>query len=226
MTNTQPRHWAITLSSAVLLCGTLAAQSPTTSTPQPSTGATNGPTSATGCLQRGGGSSSSDSSATPPSGASASSAGGGSFVLKNVTFGNETSTTSRAPSRPGSEPPQAGTPPAGSPSSSNPSSTASSSSAASSSRSSGNTKELKLMADSGVNLSEHVGHQVTVMGRFSGGSGSAASSPSSSSSPSASTPSTPSSASSSSGPSGMASRGGTFTVTSVSMISATCPAGS
>jgi hypothetical protein len=58
---------------------------------------------------------------------------------------------------------------------------------------------------------------VTVMGRYSGRSGSSASSPSSDAqSPGATSPS---------GASGM-SRGGTFTVTSVSMISATCPAGS
>jgi hypothetical protein len=77
--------------------------------------------------------------------------------------------------------------------------------------SSGSSKTVKLVAAAGVDLSQHVGHQVEVNGSWAAGSSSSASSPSSAASPSAS-------ASSSGGDK-------EFNVTDVKMVSATCSAG-
>ena len=97
-----------------------------------------GQLTATGCLQRDSSASSSSSSTSPSSTAAA----GGGFVLKNAKMGGASSSTGSA-----------------SPSASDPSSrTAGSMSSASAS------KDVFLMADSSVNLSEHVGHQVMVTG--------------------------------------------------------------
>jgi hypothetical protein len=83
-------------------------------------------------------------------------------------------------------------------------------SSASGSSSSGKT--VKLVAAAGVDLSQHVGHQVEVNGSWSASSSSSASSPSSAASPSAS-------ASSSSG------GDKEFNVTDIKMVAATCSAG-
>jgi hypothetical protein len=216
MKNTHQWQWAATLCSGIALCGTLAAQTPPPSNPpssQPTTPPTSQPATpptsqpapspqssqpttrpssdvagqvtATGCLQRDSGAS---SSSTAPS--SSAGAGAGGFVLKNAKMGSAGDSTS--PSSAGASP-------------SDPSRPAGSMSGAS--------KDLRLMADSSVNLAEHVGHQVMLTGRMD--SSASPSSPS----PSAAPPS-------SSSPSASSGKGGTFTVTKVSMISATCSPGS
>ncbi len=89
-----------------------------------------------------------------------------------------------------------------------------SASESSASSSSSSSKSVKLVAAAGVDLSQHVGHQVEVTGSWS---------PSSSSSSSAS-----SSSSSTTPPSASASSSGgdkEFNVTDVKMVSATCSAG-
>ena len=201
MKNTHQWQWAATLCSAVALCGTLAAQtppqSPPPSYPPPSPSPSNPPSgspqssqptgrapsdaagqvTATGCLQR--------DSSSPSASQSSSPAAGGGFVLKNAKMGGESSSST----------------------SSSPASSADPSGRAPGSMSSSASKDVQLMADSSVNLSEHIGHQVMITGRMSGGSGAPADhqpSPSSSS----------------------ATKGGSFTVTKVSMISATCTTGS
>ncbi len=91
-----------------------------------------------------------------------------------------------------------------------------SASESSASSSSSSSKSVKLVAAAGVDLSQHVGHQVEVTGSWSPSSSSSSSATSSSSS--STTP--PASASSSS-------MGGDkeFNVTDVKMVSATCSAG-
>jgi len=73
---------------------------------------------------------------------------------------------------------------------------------------------MRLSAGSGVKLEEHVGHQVSVTGEFIGGAGSAGADSSGAAA---------ASESASSGDRGRGSRG-TFLVSSVSMISTSCPA--
>jgi hypothetical protein len=87
-------------------------------------------------------------------------------------------------------------------------SSASASSSSSPSASSGKT--VKLVAAAGVDLSQHVGHQVEINGSWSAAASASASAPSSASAPTAS-----------------ASAGGDkeFNVTDVKMVSATCSAG-
>jgi len=88
------------------------------------------------------------------------------------------------------------------------SSSADSSSASSSSSSS--SKTVKLVAAAGVDLSQHVGHQVEVNGSWAPSASASASAPSSSSAPAASA---------------SASGDKEFNVTDVKMVSATCSAG-
>jgi len=219
MKNTHQWQWAVTLCSTVVLCGTLAAQTPspsnppqsgqptsspqsgqpTSSSPEPSSTSPQssqpagrssndmaGQVTATGCLQR-------DSSSSSDTSSSASGAGGG-FVLKNAKMGGSGSSMGSS-SAPGSAGASASDPSGRAPGS------------MSGSR---GAKDVNLVADSSVNLAEHVGHQVMITGRMAG---SGPVDPSSSSTPSSSDHST-------------AGKGGAFTVAKISMISATCTAGS
>jgi hypothetical protein len=97
------------------------------------------------------------------------------------------------------------------------SASSSSSSAPSATESASSSKSVKLVAAAGVDLSQHVGHQVEVAGNWA--SSSSSSSSTASSSTSSSTP--PSSTESSASMSG----GKEFNVTDVKMVSATCSAG-
>ena len=200
MKNRNQWQWAATLCSAVALCGTLAAQtppqSPPPSYPPPSPSPSNPPTASPQSSQP---TSSSPSemagqvtaagclqrdSSSPSASPSASPGAGGGFVLKNAKMGDASSSTSSSPA-----------------------SSADPSGRAAGTMSSSASKDFQLMADASVNLSEHIGHQVMVTGRMSGGSGG----------PAAHSPS-PSSSS--------AAKGAAFTVTKISMISATCSTGS
>jgi hypothetical protein len=83
-------------------------------------------------------------------------------------------------------------------------------------------REIKLMAASGVNLAEHVGHQVEVRGRFSGAGGSSSSDPRPSP---AGSPAAGQSGSIPDRPAGDRA-GRALTVSSVRMVSASCTSGS
>jgi hypothetical protein len=205
MKNTHHWQWAATLCSAVALCGTLAAQAPSPSTPPPSTPPSSSPqssqptpapqgTPAPESTQPTGRSSSEmagqvtatgclqrDSASSTASSPSSSAGAGGGFLLKNAKMGGA------------------------SPSSAGASSTEPTSRAPGSMSGASGAKDINLMADASVNLSEHVGHQVMVTGRMA-----PAAAPAESAAPS----------------SPGASKGGSFTVTKVSMISATCSTGS
>ncbi len=87
----------------------------------------------------------------------------------------------------------------------------SASAADSSAGASSSSKTVKLVAAAGVDLTQHVGHQVEVTGSWDKSGASASATPP--------TPDAPASASASSG------KGGDFNVTDVKMVSATCSAG-
>jgi hypothetical protein len=190
---------------ALALCASVQAQSPNPSSQSPQPGqpgasasqSEQGEVTATGCLARADSRGSSSESAAP--GASASSAGGG-FVLKNATIGTSGSSGAGVSA---SSPGSAG-------------STAGAGAGAASGRGMGG-REIRLMASSGVNLEEHVGHQVEVRGKLSS-VGSASTGPSS-------TSTTPPRESGAGTPAG-ASGGETMTVSSVRMVSASCTPGS
>lgn len=218
MKNNQRWHWALTVGSSVALCSALAAQSPTSSTPQGAgqrgmATTQQGPVSATGCLQRAERAAATGESSAAPSSAGADTTGG--FVLKNARVGGASSA--------GSERPQA---------------TNSGADTQVGAVAGSRGRELRLMADSAVNLSEHVGHQVTVTGSF-GGAMSHSAAPGSA--PGSSSPSSSASGAGNAGPGATAGAAGTssagagasgsmaaggergpFKVSTISMISATC----
>jgi hypothetical protein len=98
------------------------------------------------------------------------------------------------------------------------SSTAPSSTSEPSSASSSSSKSVKLVAAAGVDLSQHVGHQVEVTGSWAPSSSSSSSSATSSTSSTTPPSSTETSTTSTS-------MGKDFNVTDVKMVSATCSAG-
>ena len=207
---------------AALSSLTLAAQQSS----QPSTragqsGSESGQTvTVTGCLQSWDGSSTVGRSGTTPSrpesSASSSSSAGGQFILTNVQQGGSSDSSSASSTS----------------STSSPSTTASpGSSASSSSRGAGQTFILSA-GSSGVNLSQHVNHKVTITGTtMSGRSGSSGSGttdqsgtadrPGSSTSPGSSA-SPGSSSASDRGTATPASSMPTLNVTSIKMVSANC----
>src|SRR5262245_44168234 len=101
MRNNHLWQWALTFGGSLAFCGVLAAQSPTSSTPQGAgqrgmATTQQGAMSATGCLQRGDASMSSPGSSAPgaAAGAGASASGStGTFVLKNARMGGASSTS-------------------------------------------------------------------------------------------------------------------------------------
>jgi hypothetical protein len=97
------------------------------------------------------------------------------------------------------------------------SASSSSSSAPSSTTPSSSGKSVKLVAAAGVDLSQHVGHQVEVSGSWNKAGDTSSSTPSASTPPSSTEPP----AASASGSSGAKE----FNVTDVKMVSATCSAG-
>ncbi len=169
--------------------------SPTTSGDQSTSSSYGSPVTITGCVQR------ADSSA--------SGTGGSGFVLKSTGSGSSSSS------------PSSGSPT----SSSTPSSTGSPSSPSSTTG-----QEYQLMAgSSSVQLADHVGHQVEVTGTMGSGASPSSSGTTGSTSgtgTSSTTPSQPGSTQPGQATSPAASSmsaGSTFNVTSVRMVSASCP---
>jgi hypothetical protein len=160
-----------------------------------------GSVTAIGCLQAG----ASTGSASDASGASSSAPGvaakaadAGSFVLRNAKF--------------------SGAPGAGAASGAGASDTAAG--AGQADKTGRAARELRLMAGPGVNLADHVGHQISVtgmMGPMAAPDGTRPDRPA----PTAGQAATPDNPGAT-----MAGRGPVLTVTSLSMVSATCPAGS
>jgi hypothetical protein len=201
------------------------AQTPTTqpSTTQPAASTAGherppGTITATGCLQRGSGSGAASDSAggatSSPSGIAGTGSGAGSsYVLKNARLAGSPDPATNAPT---SEAPAgaAGTP------------------ASSAGNQRGGGREIRLSPAAGVNLGDHIGHQVSVTGTFSQGSGAESSTPTAAGSPTGQTPA-PADAQSPHGAAArenrrgsMANDGRLLTVSSISMVSATCTVGS
>ena len=227
-------HWPglAAFAASLAMCSASMAQAPTTQTPTAQTPATPvgasaagrdhqpEPVIAAGCLQRG---PSSDAHGGSAGGATASVAGtasagpaAGGYVLRNARITGSSESTSGGPTsgRPESA--------AGAPSSS-----------VGNARGNGPVaRDLRLSAGTGVNLEEHVGHQVSVTGAFSRGSGTATSKPSVSGSHANQTPPATETQSSherqarEQGRGAVGQAGRTLTVSSISMVATVCSAGS
>ena len=194
-------HWFATLSTCAVLSTSLSAQTPPAQpqSPQPTTPSPSaqqdraaGNVTAAGCLQRGSAATSTSDSAAAASPGAGTSAGG--YVLKNAKVSGDTASSSSASPSPSSEPGTAA--PAG----------------ATTNRAG---RDLRLSAGSGVELDQHIGHQVSVTGRLMGGTSDRSSASSPSSEP---------------GAQGSDARRGamgqTLMVSSVNMIASTCSPGS
>jgi hypothetical protein len=202
------------LATGVVLSSSPTAQTPPTQTPPTQSPATqagaptagqerpHGTVTATGCLQRGGGASDSASTSTAPGETGSGARSGSAFVLKNARMTAGAESSASAPST---------------------ASTPSASTAAGQSQTSGRGRDIRLTAGSGVNLDEHVGHQVSVTGTTGGKTG--ASSANDASGANASQPSAPAGAQAA-GDRHATMGGHTLMVSSITMVSATCPAGS